>query len=92
MIALFHLFFVFSLDTEIAIFTENTQILFAKQFGTRRARQGRNKFEKINSPDPVWVANFKEIENADDKELIQRDAFERVTALLDGLKISAFER
>jgi len=51
----------------------------------------RKRFEKINSPGPVWVTNFEEIDNADERDLLQRDAFERVNALLHGLKISAFE-
>lgn len=51
----------------------------------------RKKFEKINSPGPVWVTNFEEVQNAEDRDLIQRDAYERVTALLVGLKVEAFE-
>lgn len=51
----------------------------------------RKRFEKINSPGPVWVTNFEELDNPEDRELLQRDAFERVNALLDGLNIVAFE-
>jgi len=51
----------------------------------------RKRFEKINSPGPVWVTTFEEIDDTEDRDLLQRDAFERVTALLDGLKVEAFE-
>lgn len=50
----------------------------------------RGKFEKINSIGPKWIVNFEGIDDEEAKELIQRDAFERVKALLDRLSISPY--
>ena len=44
--------------------------------------------EKFSSPEsvgPVHVANFEEITGTKEREQIQRDAYERVQALLAGL-------
>lgn len=51
----------------------------------------RNKFSSVVSAGPVWIVNFLEITDAEDKEGIQRDAFERVNALLSELGIDPFE-
>ena len=50
----------------------------------------RSKFEKINSIGPKWIVNFEGIDDDEAKDMMQRDAFERVNALLDRLKISAY--
>ena len=50
----------------------------------------RSKFEKINSIGPKWIVNFEGIADEESKELIQRDAFERINALLDRLSISPY--
>ena len=47
----------------------------------------RNKFERVDSAGPVWIANFLEITNAEEKERIQRDSYERVNALITKLEI-----
>jgi stress response protein SCP2 len=50
----------------------------------------RSKFANINSIGPKWIANFEELDDQEQKELLLRDAFERVNALLDQLKISPY--
>lgn len=52
----------------------------------------RKKFEAPDNIGPVWVANFESHLNAEDRELLQRDAFERVNAFLDQLGITAFDK
>ena len=47
----------------------------------------KNKFQTLDSPGPVWVVNFLEIDDLEEKERIQRDVFERVNAFLDRLGI-----
>ena len=47
-----------------------------------------NIAEKFSSPSavgPIHVANFEEIENPSERELIQRDAYERINYLLSSL-------
>lgn len=51
----------------------------------------KKKFETVDSPGPVWVANFEVIENPDEKDLMQRDSFERINTLLDKLSIQSYE-
>jgi hypothetical protein len=48
------------------------------------------KFESVDSIGPVWVANFLERFDPEERERIQRDAFERVKAFLDGLGIQPY--
>jgi len=52
----------------------------------------RKKFEAHDNIGPVWVANFESHLNAEDRELLRRDAFERVNAFLDQLGITAFDK
>ena len=51
----------------------------------------RNKFSSVDLAGPVWVANFLEIKDTEEKERIQRDAYERVNALIMKLEIPSFE-
>lgn len=48
-------------------------------------------FKRIDSAGPVWVANFLEITDDEEKERIQRDAYERVNALIMKVEIPSFE-
>ena len=50
----------------------------------------RAKFKDIESPGPVWVTNFEEIDDEEEKERVKRDVFERVNAFLDALDIKPF--
>jgi len=50
----------------------------------------RVKFKDVESPGPVWVTNFEEIDDEEEKERVRRDAFERVNAFLDALDINPF--
>ena len=43
------------------------------------------KYADTDTVGPVHVANFQEITDADERELVKRDAYERVQALLRGL-------
>lgn len=47
----------------------------------------KTHFKSIDSPGPVWVANFMEIDDQEEKDRIQRDAFERVNRLCDLLDV-----
>jgi len=51
----------------------------------------RSKFLKIDSPGPVWTANFLEIDDDEEYQRIQRDSFERVNAFLDMLDIKPYQ-
>jgi len=51
----------------------------------------RGKFRDVNAPGPVWVTNFMEIDDEEEKERIKRDAFERVNFFLDALDIEPFQ-
>ena len=43
----------------------------------------KSNFVSIDSPGPIWVVNFLEIDDQEEKDRVQRDAFERVNGLLD---------
>jgi len=50
----------------------------------------RTKFRDVESPGPVWITNFEEIDDEEEKERVRRDAFERVNTFLDALHIEPF--
>lgn len=50
----------------------------------------RTRFKDVESPGPVWVTNFEEIDDEEEKERVRRDAFERANAFLDALDIKPF--
>ena len=54
-------------------------------------RKIRAKFLTIDAIGPRFVAAFEEIDDADERARLTRDAFERVSALLDRLNITAFD-
>jgi hypothetical protein len=49
------------------------------------------KFKDINAPGPVWLINFEEIDDKEEKERVKRDAYERINAFLDTLGIEEFK-
>lgn len=51
----------------------------------------RGKFKSMKHVGPVWVADFLEITEEEDREIIIRRAFEKINALLDALRISSWE-
>ncbi|MEW6002710.1 MAG: hypothetical protein AB1638_08710 [Nitrospirota bacterium] len=51
----------------------------------------KSKFSSVEHIGPVWVADFLEIENEEDQDVIKRRAFEKVNELLDVLKIPIWE-
>lgn len=51
----------------------------------------RKRFIDVDAPGPVWVANFEEIDDEEEKERVKRDVFERVNAFLDALDIKPFQ-
>jgi len=58
------------------------------------AREGlgkiKAKFDTTNSIGPNFVADFLEISNPEEREILKREAFELVTLLMDKIGISAF--
>jgi hypothetical protein len=50
-----------------------------------------SKFSSVDSAGPLWVANFLEITDPEEKERIQRDAYERINALQKELGIPPYE-
>jgi hypothetical protein len=48
------------------------------------------KFKTIDSPGPVWLVNFLEIHDPDERALTLRDAYERINYFLDSLNIEEF--
>lgn len=51
----------------------------------------RNKFVSIEHIGPKWVADFLEIPDKEDREIIIRRAYEKITELLDILKINEWQ-
>lgn len=51
----------------------------------------RSKFLAVDQMGPAYVAAFEEFADRDERERVQRDAYERVNELLDNLDIVAFE-
>ena len=49
------------------------------------------KFKDINAPGPVWLINFEDIDDEEEKERVKRDAYERVNTFLDTLGIEEFK-
>ena len=43
----------------------------------------KTKFADLDSPGPVWLVNFLEIDDQEEKDRIQRDVFERVNAFFE---------
>jgi len=51
----------------------------------------RGKFASIEHIGPKWVADFLEVADKEDRDIIMRRAYEKVSELLDILKISLWE-
>ena len=51
----------------------------------------RAKFKNIDAPGPVWLINFEDVDDEEEKERLRRDAYERVKAFLDALGIEEFK-
>jgi len=49
------------------------------------------KFKNIDALGPVWLINFEDIDDEEEKERVKRDAYERVNAFLDPLGIEEFK-
>jgi hypothetical protein len=49
------------------------------------------KFKNIDAPGLVWLTNFEDIDDEEEKERVKRDAYERVNAFLDALRIEEFK-
>jgi len=68
---------------------------FTPYISNKLVREGlekiRAKFHDIDSPGPVWVANFLEIDDEEERDLVRRDVFERVNAWLDSLEIKPYD-
>ncbi len=68
--------------------------LFKPFIGNKLVVEGlskiKSKFETPDSIGPVWTADFEIQLNEEDREILQRDAFERVNAFLDKLNVKPF--
>ena len=51
----------------------------------------RNKFASVEHLGPKWVADFLEVAEKEDRDIIMRRAYEKTTELLDILGISSWE-
>lgn len=51
----------------------------------------RNKFASVEHIGPKWVADFLEVTEKEDRDIIMRRAYEKISELLDILKISSWE-
>lgn len=51
----------------------------------------RSKFTSVEHIGPKWVADFLEVAERDDRDIIMRRAYEKVSELLDILRISSWE-
>ena len=51
----------------------------------------RTKFKSIDSPGPVWITKFENIQSLEEITRIKRDAFERINAFLDALGINEYK-
>jgi len=52
----------------------------------------RGKFAPVKHISPAWIADFLEITEKEDREIIIRRSFEKVNALLDVLQIESWEK
>lgn len=51
----------------------------------------RAKFKNTNAAGLVWLINFEDVDDEEEKERLRRDAYERVNAFLDALGIEEFK-
>jgi hypothetical protein len=51
----------------------------------------RSKFASVAHVGPTWVADFLEVTEKEDREIVMRRAYEKVTELLDMLHVSAWD-
>ena len=69
--------------------------IFAPHINNNIVREGlgkiRAKFKTINSPGPVWITKFENIQTPEEINRIKRDSFERINTFLDALGINEYE-
>jgi len=51
----------------------------------------RAKYISTEAPGPVWLINFEDVDEEEERERLKRDAYERVNAFLDSLGIEEFK-
>lgn len=51
----------------------------------------RSKFASVDHVGPTWVADFLEVSEKEDREIIMRRAYEKVNELLDALRIKPWQ-
>ena len=52
---------------------------------------GKNKFASVEHIGPKWVADFLEVTEREDRDIIMRRAYEKINELLDLLHINAWK-
>lgn len=69
--------------------------IFQSFKSNKLVREGLGKikarFKDINAPGPVWLINFEDIDDEEEKERVKRDAYERINAFLVTLGIDEFK-
>jgi len=51
----------------------------------------RAKFKNLDAPGPIWLINFEDVDEEEERERLKRDAYERVNAFLDALGIEEYK-
>jgi dissimilatory sulfite reductase (desulfoviridin) alpha/beta subunit len=49
------------------------------------------KFKDVNSIGPAWITTFQDTVDVEEKELIKRDAYERINTFIDKLGIEEYK-
>jgi hypothetical protein len=74
-----------ALASEFAAFVNNKLV-------TEGLGKIRSKFMSVDHVGPKWVADFLEIAEPEDREIVMRRVYEKVTGLLDLLRIRPWEK
>lgn len=72
------------LAAEFSLFLENKLVL-------EGLGKIRGKFSSVEHVGPAWVADFLEVTEKEDREIVMRRSYEKVNELLDILGISSWE-
>jgi hypothetical protein len=69
---------------------EETKALVTNKLAREGLGKIKAKFATVNAIGPTWAAEFLEITEQEEKDRIQREAFEIVNSVLDALGIKPF--
>ncbi len=54
-------------------------------------RKIRSKFVSVEHTGPKWIADFLEVTEKEDRNIVMRNAYEKITELLDTLGITSWD-